>query len=75
MIIIRLSQTLFWDLRKKIVSLVLRSDYERLAGRKTEVHSAIVSDVNTLTLASQSIIDFFTAAFFLKNLLAPDDFS
>lgn len=60
-IIIRLSQTLFWDLRKKIVSLVLRSDYERLASRKTQVHSAIVSDVNTLTLASQSIIDFFTA--------------
>lgn len=61
-IIIRLSQTLFWDLRKKIVSLVLRSDYEKLATRKTQVHSAIVSDVNTLTLASQSIIDFFTAA-------------
>jgi putative pyoverdin transport system ATP-binding/permease protein len=60
-IIIRLSQTLFWDLRKKIVSLVLRSDYEKLFNRKTEVHSAIVSDVNTLTLASQSIIDFFTA--------------
>lgn len=61
-IIIRLSQTLFWDLRKKIVSLVLRSDYEKLAKRKTEVHSAIVSDVNMLTLASQNIIDFFTAA-------------
>ncbi|MGB8195197.1 MAG: cyclic peptide export ABC transporter [Chitinophagaceae bacterium] len=61
-IIIRLSQTLFWDLRKKIVSLVLRSDYEKLASRKTEVHAAIVSDVNMLTLASQNIIDFFTAA-------------
>ncbi len=59
--IIRLSQTLFWDLRKQIVSLVLRSGYQQLSARKTEVHSAIVSDVNMLTQASQSIIDFFTA--------------
>lgn len=60
-IIIRLSQTLFWDLRKKVVSMVLKSDYEKLASRKTEVYSAIVSDVNIMTQASQSIIDFFTA--------------
>ncbi|HEY1165292.1 MAG TPA: cyclic peptide export ABC transporter [Chitinophaga sp.] len=59
--IIRLSQTLFWDLRKQIVSLVLRSGYQQLSARKTEVHAAIVSDVNMLTQASQSIIDFFTA--------------
>lgn len=59
--IINLSQRLFWDLRKQIVSLVLRSDYQQLAARKTEVHAAIVSDVNMLTQASQSIIDFFTA--------------
>lgn len=59
--IIRLSQTVFWDLRKQIVSLVLKSDYEKLSGRKTEVHSALVSDINILTQASQSIIDFFTA--------------
>lgn len=61
-IIIRLSQNLFWDLRKQIVSLVLRSGYQELATRKTEVHAAIVNDVSILTQASQSIIDFFTAA-------------
>lgn len=60
-IIIRLTQTLFRDLRKQVISLVLRSDYEQLSGRKTEVYSAIVSDVGMLTQASQSIIDFFTA--------------
>lgn len=60
-IIIRLTQTLFWDLRKQVISLVLKSNYEQLSGRKTEVYSAIVSDVNMLTQASQSIIDFFTA--------------
>ena len=60
-IIIRLTQTLFWDLRKQVISLVLKSDYEQLSARKTEVYSAIVSDVNMLTQASQSIIDFFTA--------------
>lgn len=59
--IIHLSQAIFWDLRKQIVSLVLKSNYQQLSNRKTEVHSAIVSDVNILTQASQSIIDFFTA--------------
>lgn len=59
--IIRLSQTVFWDLRKQIVSLVLKSGYEQLSDRKTEVHSVLVSDINILTQASQSIIDFFTA--------------
>lgn len=59
--IIRLSQNVFWDLRKQVVSLVLKSDYQQLSGRKTEVHSALVNDINILTQASQSIIDFFTA--------------
>ncbi|RBL90071.1 cyclic peptide export ABC transporter [Chitinophaga flava] len=59
--VIRLSQTLFWDLRKQIVALVLKSGYRQLSSRKVEVHAAVVSDVNILTQASQSIIDFFTA--------------
>ena len=59
--IIKLSQTLFWDLRKQIVQLVLKSGYQQLVVQKTEVHAAIVSDINILTQASTTIIDFFTA--------------
>ncbi|HEY8915047.1 MAG TPA: cyclic peptide export ABC transporter [Chitinophaga sp.] len=60
--IIRLSQTLFWDLRKQILKLVLNTNYQQLSGRRADVHSAIVSDVNILTTASMSIIDFCTAS-------------
>jgi putative pyoverdin transport system ATP-binding/permease protein len=60
--IIKLSQALFWNLRQQILSLVLKASYQQLSGRRTDVHSAIVSDVNVMTNASMSIIDFFTAS-------------
>ncbi|NIG56802.1 cyclic peptide export ABC transporter [Chitinophaga sp. Cy-1792] len=67
--IIHLSQTLFWSLRKEILSLVLKADYQQLAGRRTDVHAAVVSDVNILTNASMGIIDFFTAAILAVSCL------
>jgi putative ATP-binding cassette transporter len=57
--IIRLSQTLFWNLRINILSLVLKADYQQLVKQKTEVRAALVSDVNVLTNASLGIINFF----------------
>ena len=59
--IIRVSQTLFWRLRKDILKLVLRSNYRQLVAEKNEVYSAIVSDVNVLTNVSMTLIDFCTA--------------
>jgi putative pyoverdin transport system ATP-binding/permease protein len=59
--IIHLSQRLFWNLRKQILTLMLGTGYQQMAARKTAVYTAIVNDVNTLTQASLSIIDFFTA--------------
>lgn len=59
--LIRLSQTLFWRLRKEILLLVLRSGYRQLSAEKNEVYSAIVSDVNILTNVSMTTIDFSTA--------------
>lgn len=60
--IIRLSQTLFWHLRKQILLLVLNTNYQQLSTSRSDVHAAIVSDVNTLTVASMNIINFFTSA-------------
>lgn len=57
--IIRLSQSLFWVLRKNILSLVLKADYRQLLKERTEVHTAIVSDVNSMTNASMWVISFF----------------
>ena len=59
--IISLSQNLFWTLRKTILAMVLKADYLQLINRKTKIDSAMVNDVNTLTVTSMSIIDFFTS--------------
>lgn len=59
--IIHFAQRLFWDLRKQILTLMLGTGYQQMAARKTEVYATIVNDVNILTQASLSIIDFFTS--------------
>lgn len=60
--IIRLSQTIFWDLRRQILSSVLHANYMQLSAKKIEVHAAIVSDVNMLTSMSLSLISLFTSS-------------
>jgi putative ATP-binding cassette transporter len=60
--IITLSQNLFWSLRKQILAIVLKADYQQLINRKAKIDSAMISDVNTLTVTSMSLIDFFTAS-------------
>jgi putative pyoverdin transport system ATP-binding/permease protein len=58
MLMMKVSQRISWNLRKQILSLVLNSNYVQFAGRKHRIDSAIVNDVNTLTGASMSVIDF-----------------
>ena len=60
--IIKLAQMIFWDLRKRILTLVLRSNYQQFCSNRIEVHAAIVSDVSVLTNVSVSIIDFCTSS-------------
>ncbi len=67
--IIKLSQRLFWKLRKQIIALVLEANYKQLEERKDKIHSAIVNDVNILTQASLSIIDFFTSVILALSCL------
>lgn len=59
--IIKLSQKLFWTIRKQILSMILQANYEQLTNRRAKIHSAIVNDVNMLTGASMNIIDFISA--------------
>jgi putative ATP-binding cassette transporter len=61
MAVIKLSQKLFWRLRKEILSSVLSADYHQLSSRKVRISSALLKDVYTLTEASMSIIHFFTS--------------
>ncbi|MEN5057170.1 cyclic peptide export ABC transporter [Sphingobacterium kitahiroshimense] len=67
--IINLSQTVFWDLRKQILSLILNGNYYQISSRKVDIHTAMVSDVNVLTQASMSIIDFSVAVILATTCL------
>ncbi|RFM33505.1 cyclic peptide export ABC transporter [Chitinophaga silvisoli] len=59
--IINLSQNLFWRMRSEILALILNASYEQLSKRKDNINTAILHDVNVLTSASFSIIEFFSA--------------
>lgn len=59
--IIKLSQELFWTLRKEILASVLNASYQQLSSKKVQIHAAILSDVHILTDASMNIITFFTS--------------
>jgi putative pyoverdin transport system ATP-binding/permease protein len=69
MTVIRLSQTLFWILRKQILALVLNANYKQLSERRSQIYAAIVTDVGTLTQASLSVIDFFTSVILAVTVL------
>lgn len=59
--IIKLSQSLFWDLRKEVIGSMLNANYTGISSNKTDVNSAIINDVNSLTQASWYAVDFFTS--------------
>jgi len=67
--VIRLSQTLFWTLRKQVLALVLNANYKQLSEKRSQIYAAIVTDVGTLTQASLSIIDFFTSVIMAVTVL------
>ena len=55
---INISQRISWNLRKEVLALVLKANYQQLSIRKTQIQTAILSDVSALTNASMGIIDF-----------------
>jgi putative ATP-binding cassette transporter len=59
--VIHLSQTLFWDFRKQVLALVLKANYQQLTSKRTKVYAVMVNDINVLTSASLSILEFVTA--------------
>jgi putative ATP-binding cassette transporter len=59
--VVKVSQALFWGLRKQIVAKVLHATYPQFAARRDKVHAVVVNDINTLTQASLTVVDFFTS--------------
>jgi putative pyoverdin transport system ATP-binding/permease protein len=58
LISVNLSQRIVWDLRKSILSLALDANYQQFSGRKTRIQTAIRNDVNSMSNASLSVVDF-----------------
>jgi putative ATP-binding cassette transporter len=60
--VIKLSQSLFWSLRKQMLALLLQGKYRQMMDKKADINTAILSDVSSMTQASCVIIDFFVSA-------------
>ncbi|WP_343672290.1 cyclic peptide export ABC transporter [Chitinophaga sp.] len=67
--IIYLSQSLFWNIRKQILSTVLGAGYAQMKEKKMEIQAAIVADVNVLTNVSLTLIGFFTSSILVAGTL------
>ncbi len=59
--IIRLSQKIYWDIRKDVIKLILKAPYRKLQEYKDEVYATLTTDVNHITNASMMIITFFSS--------------
>lgn len=59
--IIRLSQKIFWDIRKDVIKLILKAPYRKLQEYKEEVYATLTTDVNNISNASLMIITFFSS--------------
>ena len=59
--IIRLSQKIYWDIRKDVIKLILRAPYRKLQEYKEEVYTTLSTDVNHISNASLMVITFFSS--------------
>ncbi|CAI2767086.1 cyclic peptide export ABC transporter [Flavobacterium collinsii] len=59
--IIKLSQKIYWDIRKDVIKLILKAPYRKLQEYKEEVYATLTTDVNNISNASLMIITFFSS--------------
>lgn len=59
--IIKLSQKIYWDMRKDVIKLILKAPYRKLQEYKEEVYATLTTDVNNISNASLMIITFFSS--------------
>ncbi|WP_374175242.1 cyclic peptide export ABC transporter [Flavobacterium tructae] len=59
--IIRLSQKIYWDIRKDVIKLIMKAPYRKLQEYKEEVYTTLVTDVNHISNASLMIVTFFSS--------------
>lgn len=59
--VIKLSQKMFWNMRRDVVKLILRAPYRKLQEHRGEVYSTLTTDVNNIVNASLVSINFFSS--------------
>ena len=59
--VIKLSQEIYWTIRKDVIKLILKSPYRKLQEFKDEIYSTLTTDVNNITNASLMVITFFSS--------------
>ncbi len=67
--IIKLSQKMFWNMRRDVVKLILKAPYRKLQEYKDEVYSTLTSDVNNIVNASLIAINFFSSIILIAACL------
>jgi putative pyoverdin transport system ATP-binding/permease protein len=67
--IIDFSQKVFWNLRKSIVNMVLRSGFMQIKQMQDQIHSTLVRDINALTNASLVVIEMMIALVIVSGCL------
>ncbi|MEO7976396.1 cyclic peptide export ABC transporter [Flavobacterium sp.] len=67
--IIRLSQKIYWDIRKDVIKLILKAPYRKLQEYKEEVYATLTTDVNNISNASLMIITFFSSIILIAACL------
>ncbi|MCW3101569.1 MAG: hypothetical protein JWO09_9 [Bacteroidetes bacterium] len=60
-LIIHLSQNIFWQLRKEVLGIILKANYQKLSASRNKIYTTMVHDINILTNSSVIIIDFSTS--------------
>lgn len=59
--IITLSQSIFCNMRKDVMKLVIKAPYRNLQESKDQIYATLTSDVHSITNASLSVITFFSS--------------
>jgi putative ATP-binding cassette transporter len=67
--IIRLSQTIFWTVRKEIIRIALHSPYKELNDSRNDVLAVLTTDVDNITAASFSIIELIISAILIISCI------
>lgn len=67
--VIRLSQEIYWGIRKDVIRLILQAPYRKLQQYKNEVYSTLTADVANITNASFMVITFFSSIILILSCL------